>query len=35
MEDDLISREAVLKLLYSIKDDDTVPKKLWNHSRLD
>ena len=26
MEGDLISREAVLKLLYSIKDDDTVPK---------
>ena len=26
MEDDLISREAVLELLYEIKDDDTIPK---------
>lgn len=26
MEGDLISREAVLKLLYEIKDDDSVPK---------
>ena len=26
MEGDLISREAVLKLLYEIKDDDSIPK---------
>lgn len=26
MEDDLISREDVLELLYEIKDDDTIPK---------
>ena len=30
MKGDLIERDDVLDILYEIKDNDDIPKKLWN-----